>query len=183
MGQCDTNIDLNIYIGQWPIWSRDFALYNEHYLKDEGHIWDNGSVWNKDWHYKICTGQWPIFHGPVCLHYILKTIWWMHIILEMIDHFDTKSDLAKNTYVSDLFHGLVILLDILKTVRWMGVILGIMDQFDTKVNDLYIMVQWFCLIFVKLVGRWMTYFGLLISLAQWPIFHGPVIVFNILKTF
>ena len=42
---------------------------------DECHTWYNGSVWHKDWSHKIYIGQWPIFHGPVILPYILKTIW------------------------------------------------------------------------------------------------------------
>ena len=36
-----------MYVGQWPIFC-DF----EGYLMDESHIWDNGSVWHKDWSHK-----------------------------------------------------------------------------------------------------------------------------------
>ena len=35
---------------------------------------DIDSVWHKHWTETIYVGQWPIFHGPVILPYILKTI-------------------------------------------------------------------------------------------------------------
>ena len=38
---------------------------------------------------------WPIFHGPVDLPYILKTIWWMKVIIDIMDQSDTKIDLIK----------------------------------------------------------------------------------------
>ena len=33
--------------------------------------WDNGSVRHKDWPLKIYVGQWPIFHGPLILPFII----------------------------------------------------------------------------------------------------------------
>ena len=33
--------------------------------------WDNGSLWLKDRPCKIYVGQWPIFHGPLILPYII----------------------------------------------------------------------------------------------------------------
>ena len=30
------------------------------------------------------VGQWPTFHGPVILSYILKTIWWINFLLEIL---------------------------------------------------------------------------------------------------
>ena len=33
------------------------------------------------------------FHGPVILSYILKTIWWMDVVLEIYIQFDTNIDL------------------------------------------------------------------------------------------
>ena len=30
---------------------------------------------------KVNVGHWPIFHGPVTLCYILKTVWYMTIII------------------------------------------------------------------------------------------------------
>ena len=75
-------------------WSSNFALYLEDYLID-GHTWYNGSVWHKGWPHKIYIGEWPIFHGPVILPYISKTIWWMKVILDIMDQCDTKIDHIK----------------------------------------------------------------------------------------
>ena len=36
------------------------------------HTLDNGSVWHKDWPFKVYVDLWPIFCGPVILPYILK---------------------------------------------------------------------------------------------------------------
>ena len=58
-------------------WSSDFALYLEDYLKDKCHNWNTGSMWCKDLPDKLYVGQWPTFHGPAILSYILKTIWWI----------------------------------------------------------------------------------------------------------
>ena len=33
--------------------------------------WDNGSAWLKDWPCKIYLDQWPIFHGPLILPYVI----------------------------------------------------------------------------------------------------------------
>ena len=35
------------------------------------------------------------FMGPVTLSYILKTIWYMKVILKILDQYDTKIDLIK----------------------------------------------------------------------------------------
>ena len=76
-------------------WSSDFALYLEDYLMDEGHTWYNVSVWHKGWPHKIYIGQWCIFHGFAILRYFLKTIWWVKVILWIIDQCDTKIDLIE----------------------------------------------------------------------------------------
>ena len=110
-----------IYIYRWVTyisWSSDFALYLENYLMDEGHTLD-----------KIYAGQWPIFHGPVILLNILKTVWWRNIIFGIMDQCDTKVGLIKQMWVSDL-----ILSHILITIWWMKVIDDIMDQCDTKID-------------------------------------------------
>ena len=60
--------------------------YLEDYLMGEWHTWYNGSVWHKDWPHGIYVVHWPIFHGPLILPYtcILKTVWWMKVILGII---------------------------------------------------------------------------------------------------
>ena len=128
---------------------------------DKHHTWHNGSLWHKDWPHQICIGQWPLFHGPVILCNILKTIRWSNVILGIMDQCDTKIDLLKYLWVNDLYF----------MVQWFcliqcifikylmdDVICGIMDQCDTKINlikyilvsDLYFLVRWFCLIFWRL---------------------------------
>ena len=74
-------------------WSNDFALYLENYLMDKCHNWNTGSMWCKDFPDKMYVGQWPTFHGPVILSYILKTIWWINIVLEILIQFDTNIEL------------------------------------------------------------------------------------------
>ena len=64
-------------------WSSDFALYLEDYLMDKCHNWNIGSMWCKDLPHKMYVGQWPTFHGPVILSYILKTFWWRNAILKI----------------------------------------------------------------------------------------------------
>ena len=53
------------------LWSSDFASYLEDYLMEKWCTWDNGSVWLKDRPCKIYVCQWPIFHGPLILPYII----------------------------------------------------------------------------------------------------------------
>ena len=55
------------------------SWYFEGYLLDEHHIWDNGSVWHKDWPHKVYVGQWPIFRGTVILPYILTVNCKLHV--------------------------------------------------------------------------------------------------------
>ena len=41
---------------------------------------DFGSVWPDVWPKNKCMSLWPIFHGPLILPYISKTIWWRSVI-------------------------------------------------------------------------------------------------------
>ena len=106
---------------------------------------------------------WPIFHGPVILPYILKTIWCMNVILW--DYESVWPDVWPQNKCRSLwpiFHGPVILPYILWTSYF-----GIMSQydrsFDLKINvghcDLYFMVQCVCLMFWSLFDVWTSYFG------------------------
>ena len=53
------------------LWSSDFASYLEDCLMEKCYTGDNGPVWHKDWPLKIYVGQWPIFHGPLVLPFII----------------------------------------------------------------------------------------------------------------
>ena len=39
------------------------------------------------------VGQWPTFHGPVILYYILKTIWRINVRLEILIQCDTDIEM------------------------------------------------------------------------------------------
>ena len=110
------------------------------------------------------VGQWPTFHGPVILSYILKSIWWINGVLEILIQWDAKH-WPETIYVGQwhIFHGL--LPYNLKTIWWSIVITGILDPCDAKiyhikgiwVSDLHFMVQWFCFISWRRFGGGMFY--------------------------
>ena len=77
MSRYDLTFDLKINVGHCDFisWSSDFALYLEDYLMYELIIWDYESVWPDAWPKNKCRSLWPIFHGPVILSFILKTIY------------------------------------------------------------------------------------------------------------
>ena len=144
---------------------------------------------------------WPVFHGPVILPYILKTIWCTEIILG--DYKSVWPDTWPQNKCRSLwpiFHGPLILPYILKTTWYMNTILwdyeSVWPSVRPKINvghcDLYFMVQWFCLISWRLFDVWTSYFRIMsrydptfdlkINVGHWPIFHGPAILHYILKT-
>ena len=69
---------------------------------DEYYNWFVRSVWHKHCSEFMYVGQWPIFHGPVILPYILKTIWWAIVIIGILVPCDAKICLIKCMWVSDL---------------------------------------------------------------------------------
>ena len=111
---------------------------------------------------------WPIFHGPVILPCILKTVCCMNIILK--DYESVWPDIWPQNKCRSLwpiFHGPVILPYILKTIWYMNTIgsfcESVWPDVWPKINvghcDLYFMVQWICLISWKLFSSWTSYFG------------------------
>ena len=131
-------------------WSSDFALYLEDYLMYEHHTLDYESVWHDIWPQNKCRSLWPVFHGPVILPYILRTIWCMNIIL-----WDYKS----------VWHDIWPQNKCRSTVPYISWSSDFVSQYDPmfilKINlgncDLNFMVQWFCLIF----SGWTSYFGIM----------------------
>ena len=107
-------------------------------------------LWVRNW-----RSVWPLFHGPVILSYILKTIWCMYMILS---DYNPTFDVKVNVGHCDLYF----------MVQWLCLIpwrlfhvwtssFGIMNQYD-PMHDFKI------------------------NVGHWPIFHGPVILCYILKT-
>ena len=86
MSHCDPMFDLKIYVGQvWPILHGPVILPYMYILKT---IWcmnivltDYESQWPYIWPKNKCRSPWPILHGPVILPCILKTIWYMNIVV------------------------------------------------------------------------------------------------------
>ena len=123
------------YISKTSWWMSVIFLDNEtmwHKLwpqKTNILMWDCESVWPDSWPKNKCRSlchcrtRWHIFHGPVILCYILKTIWCMNIILG--DYGSVWPDvLPQNKCMSlwPMFHGPLILPYISKTSWWMSVI-------------------------------------------------------------
>ena len=138
------------------------------------HNWDIGSMWCKDLLHKMYVGQWPTFHGPVILSYMLKTIWWSNFVLEILIQWDTNVELKLYVRQWPIFHDPVILSYILKTIWWANVIIGTLDPCDAKIYhikciwvlDLHFMVQWFCLISWRLLSGLMLYWRYWFSVTQ-----------------
>ena len=116
-------------------WSSGFTLYLEDYLMYVHHtlgLWISMThVWPKN----KCRSLWPIFHGPVILHYILKKIiWCTNIILR--DYGSVWPDIWPQNKCRSLwpiFRGPVILPYIL-TIWCMTSYFGIMSQYVPRFN-------------------------------------------------
>ena len=178
----------------WPIFHGAviFALYLEDYLMYEHILGLWVSLTSPDlWPQNKCRSLWPIFHGPVILLYILKTVWCMNILPR--NYGSVWPDVwPKNKCRSlwPIFHGPLICLIFWRLFDVWTSYFGIMSPYDTtfdlKINvghcDLYFKVQWFNLVFWRLFDIWTPYFWDYICSTLWHIFHGPVILPNILKT-
>ena len=123
---------------------------------------DNESVLCNFWLQNRCGSQWPIFHSPLIFSYILKTIWWMNVIL--LDNKSMWHNLwlqnKKGQYDLYFFVHWFCLISWRLFDGWMSDF-SIMSQCDTTLpemnvgqSDLYFMVQWFCLIFWRLFNFW-----------------------------
>ena len=106
---------------------------------------------------------WPIFHSPVIVHYILKTISCMYIILWYYESVWLEVwPQNKCRLLWPIFYGPVILPCILKTTWCMNIIIWDYDSVWPKNNcDLYFMAQWFCIISWRLFDVWTSYFGII----------------------
>ena len=109
-------------------------------------------LWVMKW-----RSAWSIFHSPVVLPYMLKTISCMYMIMNQYDPmFDLKN---KCRSLWPIFYGPVILPCILKTIWCMNIIIWIYESV------------------------WPDIWPQNNSRSMWPIFHGPVILSYILRLF
>ena len=102
-----------------------------------------------------CRSMWPVFHGPVTLSYISKTIWCMSVIFSGNETVWPKvwpQSKYKSTW--PIFHCLVILLNIFQIIWWMNIIGSV----------------------------WHIHWPYQVYVGQWPIFYGQAILLHILKT-
>ena len=112
-----------------------------------------------------------IFNGPEILHYILKTIWFMNIILlDYVSVWPAVWSQNKCRSLWPIFHGPVILGYFLNTVWCMNIILwdygsiwpDIWPQNKCRsVWPVFQMVQWFCLISPRLIDARVSYFQIM----------------------
>ena len=122
------------------------------------------------WPQNKCRSLWPIFHGPVILPYTLETICCMNTIFwdyESVWHNIWPQNKCRSLW--PISHGPLILSYILKTIWYMNINTILWDyelvwpDVWPKINvghcDLYVIVQWFCLISWKLFSSWTSYFG------------------------
>ena len=133
-------------------WSSDFALYLEDCLMYE-HLTSELWVSMTQHLTSKCRSLWPIFHGPVILSYILKTVWYMNTILWIMSQYDPMFDLKIFVAHCDLYF----------MVHWFCLIswklfsgwttyFGIMCQYDPTYDlqifvcpyNLYFMVHSIC---------------------------------------
>ena len=114
--------------------------------------------------------MWPIFHGPVTLSYISKTVWCMSVIFSGNETVWTKLwPQSEYKATRPIFHGLVILLNIFKIIWWMNIILGTYLEHHTWYT-------WYN------GSVWHIHWPYQVYVGQWPIFYAPAILLHILKT-
>ena len=96
-GQYDLTFDLKINVGLCDLYF--MVQWLCHISKT---IWcmsviflDNETVWPKLWPQSKYKSTWPVFYGLVILLNIFKIIWWMNIIVGIMDQCDTYIDLTK----------------------------------------------------------------------------------------
>ena len=129
------------------------------------------SVWPNIWPQNKCRSLWPIFHFPVILPYILKSIWCMNIILWNYETVWQDIWPKINVGHCDLYFlvqwfYLVSwrLFDIIYEHHTIGLWVSMTRCLTSKYlldTDLYFMVQWFCLISWKLFSGWTSYLGIM----------------------
>ena len=109
------------------------------------------TVWHKLWPQNKYRSTWPIFHGLVILLNIFKIIWWVNIIVGILEQCDTKIDLIKICRSVNY---------ILWSSDFASYLDYLMEKYCTWDNG----SMW------HKDGPLKTYVG------QWPIFHGPLIL-------
>ena len=150
MSQYDPTYDLQIFVGHYDLY------FIVHWICPLS--WRLFDVWKHTFRLWVnmtrhLRSLWPIFHGPMILPYILKTVWCMNILLRNYE--SVWPDVwPKNKCRSlwPMFNGPVILPYILKTIWCMNIILW---DYESVWHDIWPQNK---------------------CRSLWPIFHGPVIL-------
>ena len=149
---------------------------------------NNESVWHKLWPQNKYRLAWLIFHSTVALPYISKTIWWMNTIL-FYNESVWLNLWPQNKYRSTwpMFHTWMSCIRIISQcdVTFDPIIdLGHNDYISCPVILFYILesVSWMNVILRDNESVWCTIWPFNKYRSQWPIFHGLVILPNILKS-
>ena len=157
--------------------------------------WDVGSVLHKHWPEFMYIGQWSIFHSPVMLPYILKTVCWTNAIIRILVPCDANIYLIKCKCVSDLhfmvpwfcliswrlFDGLIFCwrywFGVTKTLNWNYICRTV--TYISWSSDFALYLEGY------LMGKchnwnigsmWCKDLPHKMYVGQWPTFHGQVIL-------
>ena len=195
---------------QWP-WDQGHGIWNFtlkflvkvfffyfSVMKTTDRCLDFGQPYDIDLWIMKWRSAWPIFHGPVILPYILKTVWCMNIILwdyESVWHNIWPQNKCRSLW--PIFHGPVILSYILKTIWYMNTILWDYESVWPQnicstlwpifhgpviLPNILKTIQWLNIILWDYESVWSNIWPPNIGRSLWPIFHGPLNLPFILKT-
>ena len=121
MDQCDSKINLVKYMWVSVLYftSSDFACilktiwYMNIIIRDYESVWPNDDLKinvtyiSRSFGFALYQNKYrstlSLCHGLVILLIIFKIIWWVNIIVGIMDQCDAESDLAKYMWVSDLY--------------------------------------------------------------------------------
>ena len=161
MCQYDPTFDLEINVGHCDLYFMGHCFCLISWIQCD--VWTSYfgivSQYGPTFDLNKCRSLWPIFHGPVILPFILKTVWCMNItIWDYESVWPNIWPQNKCRSLCPIFHGPVILPDISKTMWW-----------------------WLSVIFSDNETVWPKLWPENKCRSTWPVFHGLVILLNIFK--
>ena len=151
---------------------------------DECCTGDIDIAWQENWPEAIYVGQWPIFHGPVILSCILKTIWWANVITGILDPCDKTFYLITCMWVSDFMVQWFCVISwrpfdsgMLYWSYWFSVTLTLSYKYMFR---WVIYISWFCdsALYLEYYLMNNPHFWILVQchMGHWPVFHDLAIL-------
>ena len=158
-------------------------------------------MWPNEWPLTLSRSLWPIFHGSVILPYILNTICWINVTPGILPPCDPMNDhllylghcdlyfmvqwfclISWILFVGYMSHlGYLFLVTLLLTSKYISVGVTYISWF----SDFALYLEYYLLDKCHtwdISSLWPHYWSQNISLLMWPIFHGSVILPDILNT-